>query len=597
MKVEIPKIQKYLFCCDVSLIAFLLYRPMTQAQPLLLSKSRDDGSASPLARRRVSAIELQRLLSDGAELALLDVRDGGQFSAGHIFAAVSLPLNRMEWLVDALVPRRDTRMVLVDDCDAQDGMAAIAAGRLAAWGYSNLSLLGGGLSAWKAAGLQVFSGVYVPSKAFGEYVEHACATPCISAATLRDWMRSGKDMLLLDSRPYEEFHRYSLPGGIACPGAELVHRVFGLVDNDQTTIVVNCAGRTRGIIGAQALINAGIANPVVVVENGTAGWHLSGGTLVHARTEVAPPPTPRALHKAIAASQRIARRFGVSEIDAGQLAALRQRSGRNLYLLDVRTPEEYQAGHLPGSRSAPGGQLVQSTDDYVGVRNACLVLVDDNGVRARVTASWLLQMGCKDVHVLRDGLHSAGAALRRGWQGPRILGGEHLAQVDWLPVFELKAWLEQPGQALVVDLDDSLTYAAGHIPGAWFAVRSRLRQSLGRLPEHRLLVLASRDGQFAALAAADAQAASRVPVRVLRGGTQAWRTAGLPCATGFQHMADRNDDIWYSPYDHDDRSAAMTAYLQWEVDLLGQISKESGVDFNCAAAAQDNFLQPQENVR
>lgn len=528
----------------------------------------------------VNATQLQAMLADGAELALLDVRDGGVFSAGHIFSAASMPLNRLEFLADAMVPRRDTRMVLVDD---HDGMAAIAAGRLASWGYSNVGLLDGGLQAWKAAGFQTFSGVYVPSKAFGEFVEHACATPHVTAATLGDWQRSGKDMLMLDSRPYEEFHRYSLPGGIACPGAELVHRVFGLIKNDETTIVVNCAGRTRGIIGAQALINAGIPNPVVVVENGTAGWHLSGAAMAEGRTEVAPPPTPEALQKAIAASRRIAQRFGVSEIDADQLAALRRRSERNLYLLDVRTPEEYKAGHLAGSRSAPGGQLVQSTDHYVGVRNACLVLVDDNGVRARVTASWLAQMGWKDVHVLRDGLHATGAVLSRGPEAQKVLGGEHLAQVDWISVFELKGLLEQD-EAVVVDLDTSLAYAAGHIPGAWFAVRSRLRQSLAKLPDHRLLVLTSQDGEFAAMAAADAQAASSAPVRVLRGGTKAWRAAGLRCSTGLQNMADQNNDIWYSPYDYEDRHASMTAYLQWEVDLLDQIRNESGVDFDCAVA-------------
>lgn len=238
----------------------------------------------------VNATQLQAMLADGAELALLDVRDGGVFSAGHIFAAASMPLNRLEFLADAMVPRRETRMVLIDE---HDGLAAIAERRLASWGYSNIYLLDGGLQAWKAAGFQVFSGVYVPSKAFGEFVEHACETPHITAATLSKWQQSGKDMLLLDSRPYEEFHRYSLPGGIACPGAELVHRVFGMIQNDETTIVVNCAGRTRGIIGAQALINAGIPNPVVVVENGTAGWHLSGGAMAEGQTEVAPPPRRR----------------------------------------------------------------------------------------------------------------------------------------------------------------------------------------------------------------------------------------------------------------------------------------------------------------
>lgn len=522
--------------------------------------------------------QLQSQLADGAELALLDVRDEGTFSAGHIFFAASMPLNRMEYMADKMVPRRNVRTVLVDD---GDGLAQRAAERLASWGYTAIRMLDGGMPSWRAAGLQVFSGVYVPSKAFGEFVEHAYATPHVTAATLQTWRREGKDMLVLDSRPYDEFHRLSLPGGINCPGAELVHRAFDLASSDATTIVVNCAGRTRGIIGAQALINAGIPNPVVTVENGLAGWYLHGGRLAEDRTEVTPPPTPVALQKAVAAAQRIAQRFGVREIGLAELEAWQACTDRSVYLLDVRTPEEYQAGHLPHSRCAPGGQLVQSTDHFVGVRGACLVLVDDNnGVRARVTASWLLQMGWKDVYVLRNALHAQGIALLRGPEPVRLLGSEHLAGVRWINVIELRSLLERK-EALVVDLDTSLAYRRGHIPGSWFAVRSRLQHSLRKLPPHRLLVLTSPDGTFAAMASVDAQAASLAPVRVLQGGTAAWQAAGQALSSGFENMADENTDVWYSPYEHDEREAAMKDYLQWEVDLLGQTCIEPGVDFSC----------------
>jgi len=535
------------------------------------------------AIKSADAADLQRMLADGSELALIDVRDAGVFSSGHMLMACSIPLNRIEYLIDAMVPRRDTRMVLVDDAGSSNGLAAAAARKLQSWGYSCMEILHGGLGAWKAAGNQIYSGVYVPSKAFGEYVEHECGTPSITAQTLSEWKKSGKDMLMLDSRPFEEFTRYSLPGGVACPGAELVHRVFGLVDNPATTIVINCAGRTRGIIGAQSLINAGIPNPVVVVENGTAGWHLSGERMVEGRTEVAPPPTPAALRQAIEAANSVAKRFGVKSIDAQQLKALQARTDRNVYVFDVRTPEEYRAGHLSSSRSAPGGQLVQSTDHYVGVRNACLVLVDDNLVRAQMTASWLLQMGWRDVHVLRDGLQATREPLVRGAEYQAVLG-EHLESVDWISVFELRDALDDE-RVLVLDLDTSLAYKAGHIPGSWFAVRSRLKECVTKLPAHRLLVLTSTDGQFAALSAADAQQASTAPVRVLRGGTKAWIAAGLRLAQGLQHLTTETNDIWYSPYDYEDRKASMTAYLQWEVDLLEQIQAEKGITFNCRPAA------------
>ena len=59
-------------------------------------------------------------------------------------------------------------------------------------------------------------------------------------------------------------------------------------------------------------------------------------------------------------------------------------------MLDVRDPQEYESGHPSGFASAPGGQLVQATDGWVGVRGARIVLYDDDGVRARMAASWLL---------------------------------------------------------------------------------------------------------------------------------------------------------------------------------------------------------------
>ena len=69
------------------------------------------------------------------------------------------------------------------------------------------------------------------------------------------------------------------------PGAELVLRVRDIAPSPDTTIVVNCAGRTRSIIGAQSLINAGIPNKVVALRNGTMGWHLAGFTCDKGETD------------------------------------------------------------------------------------------------------------------------------------------------------------------------------------------------------------------------------------------------------------------------------------------------------------------------
>jgi rhodanese-related sulfurtransferase len=224
---------------------------------------------------RVGAAALRAMLLDGGELALLDVREERIFSESHLLFARSVPLSRLELRMARLVPREATRIVLVDD---GDGLAQRAAKVLGKAGYSDLGILDGGNPAWSAAGFELFSGVNVPSKAFGEFVEHESHTPSVSADELQALMQSGTDMVVLDSRPYDEYSRVSIPTGVNVPGAELVLRIHDIAPKPETLVVVNCAGRTRSIIGAQSLINAGVPNKVVALRNGTMGWNLAGFT-------------------------------------------------------------------------------------------------------------------------------------------------------------------------------------------------------------------------------------------------------------------------------------------------------------------------------
>ena len=521
----------------------------------------------------VAPAELKAMLNDGGELALLDMREEGVFSKSHLLFAVPCPLSRLEERIAALVPRGTTRIVL---CDDGGGLAHRAATKLMHFGYRDLSVLDGGIAAWKAAGYELFSGVHVPSKAFGEAVEHEAGTPHISAGELKAKLDRGEDVVILDSRPMNEYRRMNIPGGIDCPGAELVHRFFETVKSPETLVVVNCAGRTRSIIGAQSLINAGVPNRVLALKDGTMGWTLAGFTLETGQTRHAPAPGVEAGAKAREAAQRWAQRAGVNAIDRATLARFAADKARSLYLLDVRSPEEYAAGHLPGTRSAPGGQLVQSTDQYVGTRNARLVLVDDDGVRARMTASWLLQLGWKDVHVLDDAF--AGQALERGAERVDVLGLD-AATAAMISVADLRTALGRD-EVAVVDLDTSLRYRDGHIPGAWWAVRARLAQALPKLPAGKPLVFTSPDGTLARLAASETGATAKA----LAGGTRAWRDAGLPLEKGDERLADAPDDVWYKPYDHGTAvEGAMRAYLTWEVGLVPQIERDGDARFKVLA--------------
>src|SRR3954447_13098059 len=211
---------------------------------------------------------LRGWLGDGGEIAFLDVCEEGQHGAGHPLLAVNLPYSRLEIDVGRLVPRRSCRVVLIDD---GDGVADRATRRLAGSGYSALHVLQGGVAAWEGAGYPLFPSTNVPSKAFAEIVEHELGTPAITAEELDRRRRAGEKLVVLDSRPLDEYARFHVPGALPCPGAELALRVADLVPEPDALIVVSCAGRTRGIIGAQSLLTAGIPNPVMSLEGGTQG--------------------------------------------------------------------------------------------------------------------------------------------------------------------------------------------------------------------------------------------------------------------------------------------------------------------------------------
>ncbi|HKU45816.1 MAG TPA: rhodanese-like domain-containing protein, partial [Burkholderiales bacterium] len=455
--------------------------------------------------RKVNVRELQARLARHAEIALLDTREQGVHYRGHPFYASSAPLSKLEMMIADLVPRRSAPIVVFD---GGEGLADKAAHKLRELGYTSVQTLEGGTAAWKAAGGELFGGINVPSKAFGEFVEHRYETPRITGAELERLKKIGKDVLILDSRPFEEYQRMCIPGGIDAPGAELAYRVHDLVRDPHTLIVVNCAGRTRSIIGCQSLRNAGVENPVVALKDGTMGWELAGYQSEKGAARRAGDPSAQGLAKAQAAAEQVAQRFGVKFADAGTVHRWLADGGRTTCLLDVRTREEFEAGHIAGSRHAPGGQLVQATDEYVGVRHARLVLVDPQRVRAIMTASWLAQMGWHDVYVLAS---LAGFHVESGARQAPLLGFR-----EWPTVKE--------PSGTVLDFSTSLRFHYQHIPGAWWVVRSRLPEAKEKLGERKALTLTSEDGVLAHLAAAEVQALwPGAQVHVLEGGNAAWR--------------------------------------------------------------------------
>ena len=522
----------------------------------------------------IGAHTLKRWLHDGQELALFDVRERGPFAESHLLFAIPLPYSRLELDAPRLAPRRSVRTVV---CDADGKGAAVqAARRLEALGYRDVYLLEGGTAAWAAAGYGLFAGVNVPSKTFGELAELAYGTPHIGATELARRVAAGEPLAILDGRPMTEFRKMSIPGGTCCPNGELPYRVTSLVPDPRTTVVINCAGRTRSIIGAQTLINLGLPNPVLALENGTQGWTLNELALDHGRDLGYPPDSgSTALREA---ALRLAAAHGVQMVAPETVSAWARDGARTLYLCDVRSPEEFAAGSLPGAQHTPGGQLIQSTDEYIGVRHARLVLFDDDGVRAPTVASWLRQMG-HDACVLEGGLASGLALAPADVPAPPAL-----ATID---AQALSARLDR-GDVALIDLRPSMQFRAGHIPQACWSIRSRLAADADAHTgsETRQLVLVADDAALAAWSAASELAGRSPAPLLLEGGMAAWRGAGLPvdATPGLPADAECIDYLFFVHDRHDGNKEAARRYLAWETGLVAQLDAEERGAFRLPTA-------------
>jgi rhodanese-related sulfurtransferase len=372
------------------------------------------------------------------EIALLDVRHEAAFATGHPLFAANMAAGRILLEAEMRLPRKDAPIVLYD---AGEGLVAEAKERLAGLGYTNVCQLDGGLQAWRDAGYELFRDVNSYAKAFGELVESRRHTPSLPADGVASLMSDGANIAILDVRRFDEYATMNIPGSVSVPGAELVLRAGSIAPDPETTIIVNCAGRTRSIIGTQSLINAGVANKVVALRNGTIGWTLANRNLEHGANR----RVGIGLFDGAKSNARdVVYRAGVRHLGPQEAAALSAQSGRTLYRFDVRDAEEFTAGHIAGFRHYPGGQLVQEIDMAAPVRGARILLTDNLGVRADMTASWLAQMGF-ETYVLEGGYDGAlevgppqilakpdpSQRYRRPYEGADVDTGAMQAYLDW----------------------------------------------------------------------------------------------------------------------------------------------------------------------
>jgi rhodanese-related sulfurtransferase len=158
--------------------------------------------------------------------------------------------------------------------------------------------------------------------------------------------------------------------------------------------------------------------------------------------------------------------------------------------------------------------------------------------------------------------------------------------VPTIDVSGLVALLDSGDGTAVIDLNRSIEFREGHIPGALWGVRTRLAGLAPQLAGVKHVVITSPDGVVARLAVDEAKQVTKADVRVLEGGTDAWHAFGRPlvkdrttppdedCIDSYLRAYDRNSGV----------EEAMQAYLTWEIELANQIRRDNTVAFGVGEA-------------
>jgi rhodanese-related sulfurtransferase len=515
----------------------------------------------------ISPQTLQQLRDGHAPFALIDVREAGEHNSAHIPDSSLIPRRQLELLMATAVPVPHIPVVLYDDNGQR---ATLAAATLEHMGYTQVSVLHGGINWWVTQGYPTEWGSNVISKDFGEKMEVVHHVPEIEATELHARMERGDKLVILDTRTPEEYQRFCIPGGRSVPGGELALRITDITKDldPETAVIVNCAGRTRSIIGTRVLQRMGLRN-VYGLKNGTSGWVLAGHQLETGgnRLEL-PEPSPEGLAAAEAYADRLAVEDGVRTMNIPTLQArLARRQQDPCYFVDVRTSEEYARGHIPGFRWFPGGQVVQRSDEVMVVKHCPIVFACDRKTRSTVVASWYRQFGFQDVYVLQGGTTAwaaAGLALAQGSEEATPCG---LAQARETVRVLSPHDVQAAAPPVVIFVDTSQDFARGHVPGARWVPRGSLELQIADVAPatETPIAVTCQSGVQAILAGATLRALGYLNVAVLDGGMVAWQAAGLPLETGLTGVMRPPTDVVLSGPERN--MADAINYLRWETAL------------------------------
>lgn len=525
----------------------------------------------------ISAIgsrELRNQLDSDAQIGVIDVREPQDFVDGHIPESTPVPRRKLEFSLPKVVPNREAVVVLCDDMGER---APLDAEWLSFLGYEDVRYLAGGMDAWVDEGLEIIeaidtvpaTGSNVPSKDFGEKIQALEDIPQLTPEELDERLRTdGEDILVTDVRTPTEHSSATIPGSINVEGVDLARYIDILREDPDQPVVVHCAGRTRSIIGTATLRRLGFTN-VYELENGTMGWKLAGYELEEgAERHVTEMDKNDEYAEEIRDSAfDLLDEHDIPRLSHEEFRAVQTDKDETVYAIDVRTSDEYEAGHVPGTISIPGGQAIQTADEHIAVRNGTIVLISDQHVRASIVAFWFAEMGFPNVTILDEGV--------TGWMenGRELVEGPDRNEPVGMDAVRGIVEMIDPTtlstlDATVIDIDYSENYSHQHVPGAKWVSRYDLERTIegNRTFVDGPLVLTCQHGEYAMYAAAAIEhELDHDEVYALDGGVEAWTNAGLSTESGTREMRFTPRDVVEAPYEQGRN--AMRSYLEWEEEL------------------------------
>jgi rhodanese-related sulfurtransferase len=529
--------------------------------------------------------ELERLLQSDQVYACIDVRERGEFALDQIPDTTPLARGTLEYRVEKMIPSKSVPVVV---CCNDGRRSELAAMTLLEMGYRDVRLLAGGIVAWKKSGLATRQGWGVGGKEYGEKIAIKEAVTQISPEELFAARDRDENVVLVDVRTEEEYLRGHVPGAVNVPGGQLLFEVPGLLRNEDSLVVVSCAGRTRGILGTQLLREAGLRK-VCALQNGAMGWRLAGYELAVGPREEQVGSTGIQVRSWVKeATQRVASKANVRSVCCKEVERL-QSSTDIYYLVDVRLPKEFRSEHVIGSINLPGGQIALAYENFLAVRQATLFILADDDIRPVWASALFQRLGFPRVFVIDGGIQAMAAhgfklGDAEGETDAKILGlANARALVEgWGPTQVLNS-LTGDGRPVVLDVRGSGEYVSGHIRGAQWLARGKLEIEIAnKIHDKACQVITVCDsGIRSSLAAATLKSLRYRNIAYLSGGLKVWQREGLSLQDGLdgadvtreEAQADFGHTLWTGALGKS--KADMQRYLSWE-ESLGHKYKQGG---------------------